>query len=166
MAMSKDKKILFSESFLSETLRLLSRRVFIKPKAEPMNRDIDILSKTIFGEARGESKEGQRAIGLVVLNRYRSNKWFSGTTIADTCLKYKQFSCWNRDDPNYKKLLEVSGDKITSFITLATDLVNGKCADITNGATHYHTKQIMPKWAKGKLPCAEIGNHIFYKNID
>lgn len=38
--------------------------------------------------------------------------------------------------------------------------------DPTFGATHYHTKAVSPSWAEGKEPCAVIGNHCFYNNID
>lgn len=34
-----------------------------------MNRDTDILARTIYGEARGESISGQEAIASVILNR-------------------------------------------------------------------------------------------------
>lgn len=131
-----------------------------------MNKDIDILARTIYGEARGETTEGQLAVGLVILNRYRSNKWFSGNTIAETCLKAKQFSCWNLDDPNCEKIKTAGEKELKKYWKMAESLLKGDVADITNGATHYHTKQIKPSWSKGKMPCAEIGNHLFYKNID
>ena len=104
-----------------------------------MNHDIDILARTIYGEARGEIEEGKRAVGLCILNRYKSKKWFSANTIAEVCQKPLQFSCWNKNDPNCKK------------ITTATD---------------YHTKNCRPAWSRGKLPCAIIGNHVFFNNID
>ena len=52
-----------------------------------MNHDIDILARTIYGEARGEIDEGKRAVGLCILNRYKSKKWFSANTIAEVCQK-------------------------------------------------------------------------------
>ena len=33
--------------------------------------DVDILARTIFGEARGESLSGQEAIASVVINRVK-----------------------------------------------------------------------------------------------
>lgn len=131
-----------------------------------MNRDIDILARTIYGEARGENTTGQRAVGLVILNRYKSGKWFSGKTIADTCLKPLQFSCWNATDPNCAKIKSIGARALADYWDMAERLIKGEYADITNGATHYHTKNIKPAWARGKMPCAEIGNHVFYKGID
>lgn len=131
-----------------------------------MNRDVDILARTIYGEARGESKQGQMAVALVIINRYQSQKWFAGKTIADTCLKARQFSCWNSDDPNCEKIKNLTLDQLRPYYEVAQTAISGECIDITNGATHYHAKKINPVWARGKKPCAVIGNHIFYKNID
>lgn len=135
-------------------------------KRYTMNKDIDILARTIYGEARGEIADGQRAVGLVVINRYKSGKWYAGASIADTCLKPFQFSCWNKKDPNCAKITMATEAVLKPYWELAERLLNGELADITNGATHYHTKNCHPAWSKGKLPCAIIGNHIFYKGID
>lgn len=131
-----------------------------------MQNDIDILARTIYGEARGESTAGQIAVGNVILNRYKSHKWFSGNTISETCKKPFQFSCWNTNDANYHKILTATEAVLKPFWNIAERLINGEYADNTNGATHYHTNKIKPAWTKGKLPCATIGNHIFYNNID
>lgn len=131
-----------------------------------INHDVDILARTIYGEARGETDEGKRAIGLCILNRYKSKKWFSANTIAEVCQKPLQFSCWNKNDPNCKKITTATEAVLRPYWDLAERLVNGEYADITNGATHYHTKNCRPAWSKGKLPCAIIGNHVFFNNID
>ena len=62
--------------------------------------DFEIMAKTIYGEARGETREGQIAVACVIFNRFRSGKWFSAKTLAGVCLKPLQFSCWNKSDPN------------------------------------------------------------------
>ena len=46
------------------------------------------------------------------------------------------------------------------------DLVGCTAVDETKGATHYHTQDIHPYWAKDKDPCYVVGNHVFYNNID
>lgn len=131
-----------------------------------MQKDIDVLARTIYGEARGEKTEGMIAVGQVILNRYRSNKWFAGDTIAETCQKPWQFSCWNMNDPNRKKLLNATEAVLKPFWNIAERLINGEYEDKTFGATHYHTKKIKPAWAKGKTPCAIIGGHVFYNNVE
>ncbi len=42
------------------------------------DRDIEIMAKTIYGEARGEGEEGMEAVACVIMNRYNARKWFTG----------------------------------------------------------------------------------------
>ncbi|MDR0942105.1 MAG: cell wall hydrolase [Holosporales bacterium] len=134
-----------------------------------MDRDIEIMAKTIYGEARGEysCKNGGLksliAVGNVIMNRSKS----SGDSITAVCLKPKQFSCWNKDDPN-RKIIEKATAKDKAyqlcFIT-AAKIISEEIGDATNGANHYYSRFLEnpPKWAKNKKPVAEIGNHIFFK---
>ncbi|MES2252810.1 MAG: cell wall hydrolase, partial [Pseudomonadota bacterium] len=77
--------------------------------------DIDILARTIYGEARGEygrvdgGLAALIAVGNVIVNRTQQQTWF-GRTVRDVCLKPYQFSCWNRNDPNLPKLMEVTDE--------------------------------------------------------
>lgn len=135
-------------------------------------QEIDILARTIFGEARGEILSGQEAIANVVLNRVaysktKGNYWW-GNTICSVCLKPQQFSCWNYNDVN-RKLLEQDLSANKSYIIcrrIALRALGGILRDNTDGATHYHLRGLRPKWSIGKIPCAEIGNHIFYNDIN
>ena len=63
--------------------------------------DLQILARTLFGEARGEGDEGLEAVACVIINRFNAKKWFTGydvlngkkiPSIAQTCLKKAQFS--------------------------------------------------------------------------
>ena len=72
------------------------------------HKEADILARTIWGEARGEGVEGMKAVANVVLNRVKISKdrggfWW-GNDITSVCKKPFQFSCWNKSDPNFKKL--------------------------------------------------------------
>lgn len=133
----------------------------------------DILAKTIWGEARGETLAGQEAIAMVILNRVKVSKehggkyWWGGN-VAEVCQKPWQFSCWNTNDPNYRKLLRVNETDPTyaTCKRIAKRALAGLLEDKTSGATHYHTKSIIPKWSVGKIPCAEIGSHVFYNDIE
>ena len=127
--------------------------------------DIEVFCKTIYGEARGETQEGQIAVACCILNRFKSKKWFSAKTIAGVCQKPWQFSCWNKSDPNAQKLARLSKSewmKYKSIIDIAL------ISDITGGATHYYAPALVkcPAWAEGKIPCSEYGHHLFFKDID
>jgi len=130
-----------------------------------------ILAKTIYGEARGENITGKEAIASVVLNRLeisrQKNGCWWGNSIQEICLKPWQFSCWNKDDPNYAKLQNVSDEDAIYLICkrIAARAIANMVIDATNGATHYHTKSVRPKWSIGKFPCATIDHHVFYNDI-
>ena len=63
-------------------------------------KETDILARTIYGEARGESISGMEAVASVVLNRVafanRRGRFWWGNSIAEVCRAPKQFSCWNQ----------------------------------------------------------------------
>lgn len=129
----------------------------------------DTLARTLWGEARGEILKGIRAVAAVVLNRatHPTVHWW-GSTIVDVCIAPYQFSCWNANDPNLAKLQAVttadSGFQVCRQV--AQDALAGRLRqDCTPGATHYHTKTSSPSWARDKVPCEDIGNHLFYNNI-
>ena len=127
------------------------------------HEDIDVLARTIWGEARGEGREGMLAVSAVVINRVRNRRW-PGDVVA-VCQQPYQFSCWNYNDPNLNKLLYV-GEEDPMFqvaLGLAALQLSDSFIDPTDGADHYHTKDILPYWAKGEQPTITIGRHKFYR---
>ncbi len=133
-------------------------------------QEIDTLSRTMWGEARGEGSRGLQAVGHVVLNRVARAKndsahgWW-GTTIIAVCRKPYQFSCWNGHDPSREKLLNVTfkNPEFRLARAIAIRLLDDpNVYDITRGATHYHRFDIHPYWAKGHAATIRIGAHIFY----
>lgn len=130
-----------------------------------MSDTVDILARTIWGEARGEGKEGMEAVACVVLNRASHPRWW-GVDIISVCQKPWQFSCWNVSDPNREKLLAVTGaDPVfTTALAVADAAVNGQLVDVTQGADSYYAKTSpLPDWAASLSPVASVGNHVFYK---
>jgi spore germination cell wall hydrolase CwlJ-like protein len=133
---------------------------------------VDVLARTIWGEARGEGLSGMEAVASVVLNRVavaqsRGGYWW-GNDIISVCQKPYQFSCWNRSDPNYRMLLDTTEKNIhfATSLRIARRAVAGVLPDATDGATHYHERSISPSWAEGQTPVAVINHHIFYKLIE
>lgn len=129
--------------------------------------DVLVMAQTIWGEARGESNEGQYAIGHVIKNRFDSNKWFSADSLEGVCKKKWQFSCWNEDDPNKEKMEKLTQEDIKDFIEIANNVLDGSKESNVGKATHYYADYIKePKWAEGKTPITKIGVHHFYEDID
>lgn len=148
-----------------------------KPKATTEQEyyrelEIDVLARTIFGEARGEPIEGMEAVACVVLNRVRiseeKGRYWWGNGIIGVCQKPYQFSCWNRNDPSYQRLINVREDNIyfASALRIARRAVIGALKDVTKGATHYHADYVDPYWARGEVPIKTIGRHLFYKLVE
>jgi N-acetylmuramoyl-L-alanine amidase len=135
---------------------------------------IDVLSRTLWGEARGEGAAGMEAVACVILNRVRvaerkAGKYWWGNDIISVCQKPYQFSCWNRSDPNYRRLLNVDDSDIhfNTARRIARRAVAGTMEDFTGGATHYYADYIAaPTWARGETPTFKLGRHIFFKLIE
>jgi spore germination cell wall hydrolase CwlJ-like protein len=137
------------------------------------DKSLKIVAKTIYGEARGEyqSKTGGLpsliAVANVILNRYISTN--DKRLIEDICTKPKQFSCWNKCDPNFRVIsgeLSASADSIYGICeTVAKEVVLGHWPDITKGATNYYSKSMKapPYWASHGDVTMMIGNHVFIK---
>ncbi len=130
--------------------------------------DLMLLARTIYGEARGElnqvdgGMQSLQAVAWVIKNRAAQRR----QSIQNVCLQPWQFSCWNHQDSNRCKLLNVTlDDKVFQACFLAaTQVLFETTYDCTFGANHYHSTQINPPdWAKGARPTAKIAHHIFYK---
>ena len=130
------------------------------------------MALTIYGESRGESREGKIAVGSVVLERVRRRKWY-GKTVPEVCLKRMQFSCFNERDPNRGRLLNLAEQWDEA---ICTDGVLRECYGIASGlmdgsiqpnviATHYHAVHCDPAWNDHMKRIATIGNHVFFLEV-
>jgi spore germination cell wall hydrolase CwlJ-like protein len=138
--------------------------------------DRDVLARTLWGEARGEGLAGQIAVAWSIRNRVEMDlhndgkpDWW-GEGYAGVCQKAWQFSCWNKNDPNFPYL---SGAKQIPFRELAQariaadQVIDGKQPDPTGGATHYYatTMPKAPAWAAKAKRRLKMGHHIFFKDV-
>ncbi|WP_213881684.1 cell wall hydrolase [Pseudomonas sp. dw_358] len=134
--------------------------------------DLDILARTLWGEARGAGLPGMIAVAWVVRNRVFdgiADSWW-GEGWAGVCQAPYQFSCWNRDDPNYPW---VSGaqpilpTELAQAQTAARRVMDASVADPTHGATHYYSLALphRPGWAADAMETACIGRQLFFKDV-
>lgn len=138
---------------------------------ETMN-DIEIMARTIYGEARGEygridgGLPALIAVGNVIMNRAQQQTWF-GRTVRDVCLKPYQFSCWNESDPNRERLMAVTSETalFAQCLNVAKAVVAQQYPDLTKGADHYYSNDLVfpPKWSVGADERVRIGKHRFFK---
>ena len=138
---------------------------------QPTADAVDVLARTLYGEARGEGEIGMIAVASVVLNRVRESleiggiHWW-GRDIVSVCRARAQFSCWNPGDPNRAKLLAVdlSDPDFRLARKVAEDAVAGRLDDPTFGATSYKVASLpWPySWGHFRTPLTTIGKHAFY----
>ncbi|MDH4581393.1 cell wall hydrolase [Pseudomonas sp. BN415] len=140
-------------------------------------KDIDILARTLWAEARGEGFGGMIAAGWTVRNRVemdlhndgKPDWWGEGYTAV--CLKPWQYSCWNKDDANYPFLSGAKPIPSAQYVRAreaAIAVIEGREPDPTAGATHYYNPKVVkktPPWVKGAKPTVTIGNHRFFKEV-
>jgi spore germination cell wall hydrolase CwlJ-like protein len=132
--------------------------------------EIDVLARTLYGEARSEGQSGMEAVAHVILNRVqhtqsKGGQFWWGHDIITVCQMPYQFSCWNPGDPNRKKLMAVDESDIhfATCLRIARRAVSGQLSeDPTLGADHYHTVSVAPYWSRGQIPTVRIGAHVFF----
>jgi N-acetylmuramoyl-L-alanine amidase len=133
--------------------------------------DIEVLARTIYGEARGEYAKQTGglssliAVGNVIANRLLHPKKRFGGTITEICKKPFQFSCWNENDPNFNLLNNetITGDIFNLCLTVSKKTVDKSWPDLTKGSNHYHTDGVNPVWSQGQTALVKIGSHLFFK---
>ena len=116
------------------------------------NSDLNLLARVINGEARGESYEGQVAVGAVVLNRVKHSSF--PNTIAGVV--YQQGAFTAVTDGQINKAVE------SSCYNAARDALNGW--DPSGGAIYYYNPQTATSsWIWSRPVIKQIGKHVFCK---
>lgn len=137
-----------------------------------MADDLDILARTLYGEAERDDGADAIAIAWVVMNRVALPNW--PDTVAAVCLQPWQFSCWNQNDPNRARIMAASDADpwLQTCRRIAGDVMKRAILDPTKRSTHYYATWMKtpPSWAKGHVPVHETPagryNHVFFNDID
>jgi N-acetylmuramoyl-L-alanine amidase len=139
--------------------------------------DVDILARTLYGEAEPGDEADAIAIAWVVKNRMALRNW--PDTAAKVCLQPKQFSCWNPEPVGFPaRLMKMkvddtkAGQWFAFCVETAEKVLAGEIPDPTKRATHYYATWLRkpPAWARGKSPTystpAGRFTHLFFNDID
>jgi spore germination cell wall hydrolase CwlJ-like protein len=130
-----------------------------------------LLALTMWREARGEGREGMRAVGHVIRNRVRSGGTFGDWDHVITS-KWQFSSLTAPGDSQLVRWPDSPDDKMTLALQLAEDIYTGADPDITEGSLWYANLGVVPAtssfWASVvHNPQVEyattIGNHTFYR---
>ena len=122
--------------------------------------DLETAARTIYGEARGETMEGQVAVGHVLLNRWLDShgQWAKDDTLATACLRPWQFSAWNKGDATFESLQLARWNDprmqraLAAILQALDDRRDGK--DPTFDSHHYMTRDRRAQgWPGGPEGC-------------
>ncbi len=139
----------------------------IEPPPPPSNllEQMECLVDALYFEARGEGRNGQFAVAEVIMNRVESQRYPNsicsvvrqGNGSKNSC----QFSFYC--DGVSERIHEQEAFQRAWRIAAEFMASRKNNSPLTNGATHFHTVDVRPKWASKFKKTAGIGRHLFYK---
>jgi N-acetylmuramoyl-L-alanine amidase len=138
-----------------------------KPKAKVQNKQVLCMAANIFAEARGEGKEGMKAVAAVTANRVLSGKY--PNTVCEVVKQPKQFS-WTMDNSMLYLLngppVDLDEQDYLAYqfaYKIAQQPIKELTFALPKGILHYTHKNIKNKWTKKMRIVHRWGNHVFYK---
>ncbi len=121
------------------------------------------LAEALYFEARGESVKGQFAVAEVILNRVDSPEFpdsVCGVIHQGTGQRYAcqfTYTCDGHPENIHEPRAFRQVGKVARLV------LDGAPRRLTDGATHYHTRAVNPRWARVFPRTTTIGVHHFYK---
>jgi spore germination cell wall hydrolase CwlJ-like protein len=127
------------------------------------SRDLDCLTQAAYYEARGEGRDGMRAVTQVVLNRVRHSAFpnsvcgvvFQGAGRRTGC----QFS-FTCDGSMRGPVNQAAWNRARAVASAA---LSGAVYAGVGNATHFHTTAVSPAWRHSLVPVGQVGDHMFYR---
>jgi len=121
------------------------------------------LTEALYFEARGESVKGQFAVAEVILNRVASRRFPNSVCGVVKQGTGKLFQCQFTYTCDGNKEIVREKAAWTSVGKVARLMLDGAPRTLTEGATHYHTKAVRPRWSRKFAHTTTIGVHQFYR---
>ncbi|CUH52542.1 cell wall hydrolase [Shimia marina] len=136
-----------------------------KVTEEQRTAEWQCLSEALYFEARGESVKGQFAVAEVILNRKDHSSFPQSVcgVINQGTASGRKYQCqftYNCDGISDKIREKTAYERVGKVAHLVLD---GAPKTLTDGATHYHTKAVSPRWSRTFERTATIGVHHFYR---
>ena len=128
------------------------------------DESLTCLSEALYFEARGETVKGQFAVAEVILNRVKSARFPSSVCRVIRQGTGRKFQCQFTYTCDGHKEVIAEPKAYERVRKVARAILDGKVAPLTNGATHYHTTAVNPRWSRVYTRTAKIGVHLFYRH--
>lgn len=128
-------------------------------KSVECDYDIELLATTVYGEARGESFLGRKAVVDVVRNRMDGCRLSSKQVLLHQGYNAKRKTYEYAFEGAH---VEVTNKKLYDEILSEVQLYLSQ-DDITDGATHFYSGDKKPYWTASLTYVKTIGGHHFYR---
>lgn len=135
------------------------------PRSNAVSQQYRCLATAVYFEARGETRDGQRAIAHVVLNRLKDPR-FPDSICGVVYQNHNQpnrcqfsFAC---DGVSNKPRNTVAWRRA---LRVALETLAGTNDDLTKDSTHFHAAYVEPQWATQLKPTVKVGQHVFYQEL-
>ncbi|WP_417231716.1 cell wall hydrolase [Brevundimonas sp.] len=127
------------------------------------SRDLECLTQAVYYEARGEGRDGMKAVAQVVLNRTRHAAFpnsvcgvvFQGAARRTGC----QFS-FTCNGSMRRGVNPVAWNRARD---VASRALSGTVFASVGNATHFHTTGVSPGWRNSLIRVNQVGSHLFYR---
>ncbi|SHH82299.1 cell wall hydrolase [Marivita hallyeonensis] len=125
----------------------------------------ECLAEALYFEARGETVKGQFAVAEVIMNRVKSARFpdtVCGVINQGTGRKYAcqfTYTCDGLPERIHEPRAWERVGKVARAILDGIAPMN-----LTDGATHYHTTAVRPRWSRTYTRTAHYGVHLFYRH--
>jgi hypothetical protein len=130
---------------------------------EVSEKEVNCMATAIYFEARGESYDGQVAVGQVVMNRVAHKLY------PDTICSVVYQNSHRRNACQFSFACDGRPERVTEMKSwrqaeeIAKGVISGALYLPAVGyATHYHATYVKPHWAKRMTKVTKIGMHVFY----
>jgi N-acetylmuramoyl-L-alanine amidase len=134
----------------------LSELVSAIPVPQDLSGELACLAGAIYFEAKGESLEGQLAVGRVIVARSKSGRF-----PASYCGVVYQRSQFSFVRGQSMPAISKSGRAWSEAARIARIAHEGSWKSPVEGALFFHAARVSPGWRLQRM--ARIDNHVFYR---
>lgn len=144
-----------SEDFAPSAATSLAMLVDAQPQSE-LSQDLHCLAGAIYFESKGETLEGQLAVGRVIVARSKSGRY-----PGSYCGVVYQPSQFSFVRGNAMPPISKGSRSWRNAVAVAQIADAGLWESPAEGAISFHATHVSPRWRLKRI--ARVGNHIFYR---
>ncbi len=141
----------------------LAARPFHLGGALDDSRDLECLTQAVYYEARGEGRDGMKAVAQVVLNRVRHRAFPNSVCAVVFQGAGRRTGCQFSFTCNGSMRGRVNRAAWNRARDIASGALSGSVYAGVGNATHFHTTGVSPQWRHSLVRVNQVGDHLFYR---